>query len=236
MLMGSLLRPRGLPKLHFPTQARTIFGLSNLLNRKKKDEPHPKAPAKLLLDPDDLFHPLSSSPIPAMRSKSERIKASAWCPVRPNQHVAYDCPESGYPTHSSQEAWEVDPEKAKYWPRLRESNEDEHDLRSGRPMNEFDLPGCQPYEEAITLANWDLFLYTRGFRSVDEDRSRRHVSKLLTYPISIGGILHEFSPYSTRNQRLTLEGYRSLTGTRHPSTSRTISVHPSLIHPWRCHI
>lgn len=226
MLSHSILPSRLLASVHpFSTSSRhrTIFGLSNIFKQTSKNQgrsTNSSQPAPLLA-PDDLFHPLSSSPIPAMRQKAERIKASAWCPVRPDLHVAYDCPESGYPTHSSREAWESDREKAKYWPRLRESNEDEHDLRSGRPMNEFDLPGCQPYEEAITLSNWDLFLYTRGFRSIDEDRSRRHISKLLTYPISIGAVLHEFSPYSTRNMRLTTEGYRSLTALRQ-------SLHPPL--------
>ncbi|KAG0140747.1 hypothetical protein CROQUDRAFT_99684 [Cronartium quercuum f. sp. fusiforme G11] len=224
-LICSLLRTRSQVPVQviIPSNRRSIFELSNLLKRKNKADHSSPASAQLapLLQPDDLFHPLSSSPIPAMRQKAERIRAAAWCPVRPELHVSYDCPECGYPTHSSQEAWESDTEKAKYWPRLRESNEDEHDLRSRRPMNEFDFPGCQPYEEAITLANWDLFLYTRGFRSIDDDRSRRHVSKLLTYPISIGAVLHEFSPYSTRNQRLTTEGYRSLTALRQ-------SLHPPM--------
>lgn len=156
-----------------------------------------------------------------MREKAKRIKSIARCPIEPDRLVDYDCPRSGYPTHSSSQAWLIDPEKANYWPRLREANEDEHDLRSGRPMLEFDLPDCQPYEESITLANWDLLLYTRGFRSIDHDRSRRHVSKLLTYPITIGAILHEFSPYTTRNHRLTTQGHRSLTALRQ-------SLHPPL--------
>ncbi|KAA1110409.1 translational activator for mitochondrial COX1 [Puccinia graminis f. sp. tritici] len=210
---------------HPPSSSRSIFGLSWPLKKKNNkptgDGTRTSKPARRLLDSDDLFHPLTSSPIAAMREKAGRIKSIARCPVYPSKLVAYDCPECGYPTHSSREAWEMDGEKAKYWPRLREANEDEHDLRSQRPMLEFDLPDCQPYEETITLANWDLLLYTRGFRSIDEDRSRRHVSKLLTYPMTIGAILHEFSPYSTRNQRLTLEGYRSLTALRQ-------SLHPPL--------
>jgi splicing suppressor protein 51 len=62
------------------------------------------------------------------------------------------------------------------------------------------------------MGNWDVFLYTRGFASIDTERSRRHVSKLLTYPLSIGSILHESSPYNLRNQRLLPEGLRSLVG------------------------
>ena len=64
------------------------------------------------------------------------------------------------------------------------------------------------------MANWDVFLYTRGFPSIDTDRSRRHISKLLTYPISIASVLHENSPYTLRNQRLLPEGLRSLVGKR----------------------
>lgn len=190
------------------------------MKKKKAAEQAAGQPVRLL-ESDNLFHPLSNSPIGSMREKAARIKSMARCPVYPEKLVSYDCPECGYPTHSSREAWEKDTEKAKYWPRLREANEDEHDLRSLRPMLEFDLPDCQPYEETITLANWDLLLYTRGFRSIDDDRSRRHVSKLLTYPMTIGAILHEFSPYSIRNQRLTVEGYRSLTALRQ-------SLHPPL--------
>lgn len=63
------------------------------------------------------------------------------------------------------------------------------------------------------MGNWDVFLYTRGFPSIDTERSRRHVSKLLTFPLSIGSILHENSPYNLRNQRLLPEGLRSLFGT-----------------------
>lgn len=62
------------------------------------------------------------------------------------------------------------------------------------------------------MGNWDVFLYTRGFPSIDTARSSRHISKLLTYPLSIGSILHESSPYTLRNQRLLPEGLRSLVG------------------------
>ena len=94
----------------------------------------------------------------------------------------------------------------------REANEDDHDLRSGRRMREFELPGPQGYEEAVSFANWDVFWYTRGFPSMDTDRSRRHASKLLTYPISIGGAIHQHSNLTLSNQRLTPEGSRSLAG------------------------
>ncbi len=97
-------------------------------------------------------------------------------------------------------------------------------------MREFELPGNgsfqshldiwiadstlgpQGYEEAISFANWDVFWYTRGFPSIDTERSRRHASKLLTYPITIGGTVHQHSGLTLSNQRVTPEGSRSLAG------------------------
>ena len=72
--------------------------------------------------------------------------------------------------------------------------------------------GPQAYEEAISFANWDVFWYTRGFASMDTERSRRHASKLLTYPITVGGALHQYSGLTLSNQRVTPEGSRSLSG------------------------
>jgi splicing suppressor protein 51 len=72
--------------------------------------------------------------------------------------------------------------------------------------------GPQGYEEAISFANWDVFWYTRGFPSMDSERSRRHASKLLTYPITIAGAVHQHSGLTLSNQRVTPEGSRSLAG------------------------
>ena len=47
---------------------------------------------------------------------------------------------------------------------------------------------------------------------MDTERSRRHASKLLTYPITIGGTVHQHSGLTLSNQRLTPEGSRSLAG------------------------
>jgi mitochondrial splicing suppressor protein 51 len=47
---------------------------------------------------------------------------------------------------------------------------------------------------------------------MDTERARRHASKLLTYPITIGSVLHQFSSLMVSNQRLTIEGSRSLAG------------------------
>lgn len=155
-----------------------------------------------------------------MRAKGERMRQLALCPVSMDKYgarepVSFECPNCGFPTHASEEHWAEDQEQhARFCQsRLREANEDEHDLRSGREFPEFaHLPDVQPYEEAISMANWDVFLYTRGFPSVETERSRRHISKLLTYPLSIGAVLHDNSPYTLRNQRLLPEGLRSLLG------------------------
>jgi len=74
------------------------------------------------------------------------------------------------------------------------------------------MTGPIGYDETVSFSNWDIFWYTRGFPSVDDDRAGRHLSKLLTYPLSIAGVIHEHSSLTTRNQRLTSEGLRSLVG------------------------
>ena len=61
------------------------------------------------------------------------------------------------------------------------------------------------------MANWDVFFYTRSFPSMDSDRSIRHVSKLLTYPITIASVLHQATPYKYGEQ-ITAEGMRSIAG------------------------
>nr|VWO98815.1 Neutral alpha-glucosidase AB [Ganoderma boninense] len=81
-------------------------------------------------------------------------------------------------------------------------------------MREFELPGPQDSEAAISFSNWDVFWYTREFPSMDSERSRRHASKILTYPITIGSVLHQFSNLTLSNQRLTPEGSRSLAALR----------------------
>ena len=74
------------------------------------------------------------------------------------------------------------------------------------------LEGPQDSEAAISFSNWDVFWYTREFPSMDTERARRHASKILTYPITIGSVLHQFSNLTLSNQRLTPEGSRSLAG------------------------
>ncbi|KAF9501243.1 hypothetical protein BDN71DRAFT_1501525 [Pleurotus eryngii] len=208
--------------------ARPIF---SFFRRSKKNDGatgKPSEPVPVLTE-DNLFHPFSKSPFPAVRARGEAIQSLAPCPVcsshdRAHTHAhieaqpkttSFECPDCGWPTHCSEEHWAEDHEHHdKYCARLREANEDEHDLRSGRKFREFELPGSQGFEEAMSFANWDLFWYTRNFPSMDTERSRRHASKLLTYPITIGGALHQFSGLTLSNQRLTPEGSRSLAALR----------------------
>ena len=210
------------------------------LNAAKRPEP--------ILTEDNLFHAFSKSPFPAIRARGEAIQKLAPCPVCAAEHrdhahahaqpkaVRFECPNCGWPTHCSEEHWKADEEHQKYCGRLKEVNEDEHDLRSGRRLREFELPGTpvdfknlltptnyvcagpQDTEAAISFSNWDMFWYTRGYPSMDTERSRRHASKLLTYPITIGSVLHQYSYLMMSNQRLTPEGARSLAGEQTPKT------------------
>jgi splicing suppressor protein 51 len=107
-----------------------------------------KAPVEPQLLPNDLFHPLSHSPFPALVEKADRIKAASLCPVsyeRYGERVrpGFDCPDCGFPTHRDQQRWtEGRAEHAEFCGRLREVNEDEHDIRSGRKLGEFEnMPG-----------------------------------------------------------------------------------------------
>ncbi|KAI0050895.1 hypothetical protein FA95DRAFT_1555157 [Auriscalpium vulgare] len=215
-------RPRAHPE-YLARAARSHRTLFNLFKKAKPANAEPQP----VLSQDDLFHPFSKSPFPAVRARGEAIRALAPCPVCASAHehvhahvkaqpraVAFECPDCGFPTHCTEEHWAADAEHEKYCSRLREVNEDEHDLRSGRRMREFELPGEQDTEAAISFSNWDVFWYTRNFPSMDTERSRRHASKLLTYPITIGSVLHQYSYLTLNNQRLTPEGSRSLAALR----------------------
>lgn len=97
---------------------------------------------------------------------------------------------------------------------LKTINEDEHDLRSGRFFSEFEYPGPQYMDDfLINMENWDTFLWTREFRAINADMHQRQATRLLTYPTTIGSILHELSPYNVKSGgRLTPEGLRSFSG------------------------
>ncbi|KAG1319429.1 hypothetical protein G6F62_011844 [Rhizopus arrhizus] len=142
------------------------------------------------------------------------IKKYGTCPVCESEghknKPTYDCPDCGYPTHCCEEHHHQGREAHKeVCSVLRQVNEDDHDLRSGRSMKEFEFPSAQGFDEAVNMANWDVFFYTRSFPSMDSDRSIRHVSKLLTYPITIASVLHQATPYKYGEQ-ITAEGMRSI--------------------------
>jgi splicing suppressor protein 51 len=139
------IRPRNFQ--HSITGTRQLF---NLL-RKPKQQPAPKQSDPILAQ-DNLFHPFSKSPFPAVRVRGEAVQLLAPCPVCASSHnnphhqaqpraVKFECPQCGWPTHCSEEHYLEDKEHTKYCSRLREANEDEHDLRSGRRLREFELPG-----------------------------------------------------------------------------------------------
>ena len=82
-------------------------------------------------------------------------------------------------------------------------------------------------EMLVNMTNWDTYLYSREFEAIDDDRRLRQVTRLLTYPLTIGSILSELSPYTISHRkggRFTAEGLRSLAGASSPLMStRTLS-------------
>ena len=204
--------------------------------------------SRLLLRPGNLFHPFSKSPSPDIRSRAAFIKQHAYCPHPshrqtrvalapddlesrkpaigglPPAHVKFECPDCGIPVSCSEEHWADDYEAhLEICDILREINTDDHDLRSGRFFTEFEYPGMQMDEQLVNMTNWDTFLYTREFRAINDKRSLRQATKLLTYPVTIGSVLNELSPYNIRKGgRLTTEGLKSFSALRytlHPPRS-----------------
>jgi len=126
--------------------ARTLYRRSFFGFATKKEQPVTIGRARKPDDDDPtLFHLHSQSPSPGIRLRGERIKKLAACPVCSidgiRQNVKHECPDCGWPTHCTEEHWEQDTDHAKYCTRLREVNEDDHDLQSGRRVEEFSMPG-----------------------------------------------------------------------------------------------
>jgi splicing suppressor protein 51 len=200
--------------------------------------PTPETEGRPLLMPNNLFHKFSSSPSPEIRRRAAFIRQNAYCthpehhqtrmPTNPDdpearksvkgtmppKHVSFECPDCGIPVSCSEEHWADDYEShLEICDTLREINEDDHDLRSGRFFPEFEYPGDQIEEAMVNMTNWDTFLFSREFRAINDERSLRQATRLLTYPATIGSILHELSPYSIKKDgRLTVEGLKSLSG------------------------
>jgi len=199
-------------------------------DKQREDEMSP------LLQSNNLFHSFSESPAPAIRQRAAVMKQNAYCPHPEHQatrapssphdlesrktgslppaHVRYECPDCGIPVSCSEEHFADDYEAhLEICDQLREINEDDHDLVSGRYFPEFQYPGATMDEAQVNLTNWDTMLYSREFNAVDDERAMRQVTRLLTYPITVGSILHELSPYNiSKSGRLTSEGLRSLSG------------------------
>lgn len=201
--------------------------------------PIPQTRGRAILRPDNLFHSFTNSPIPSMRQRAAAIRKEAYCPHPDHQrtrvpqspsdpenrkdasnaklppaHVDFECPDCGIPVYCSEEHWADDYEShTEIVDTLRQINEDDHDLRSGRFFPEFEYPGPQIEELLVNMTNWDTYLYTREFRALNEDRAMRHATRMLTYPVTIASVLHELSPYDIRSGgRLTVEGLKSLSG------------------------
>lgn len=195
-----------------------------------------------ILRPDNLFHSFSNSPISDIRRRAEFIKRNAYCPhpshqltrssptaqtadtvqltssspgTLPPAHVKHECPHCGIPVACSEGHLIDDYEShLELCDLLRQINEDDHDLRSGRLFPEFEYPGSMIDEAQVNMMNWDTLLYSREFNAINQERSLRHATRLLTYPMSIGSVLHELSPYSiSSGGRLTVEGLKSFSGT-----------------------
>ena len=201
-------------------------------------KPLQNASSGLRLSQEDLFHPFSTSPIPEFRRRAAFMKQHAYCPhpdhkptkmptVAPKKddasqtaggmapaHVDFECPDCGFPVYCSKEHWmDHYQEHLEVCDTLRQINEDDHDLRSGRVFQEGNLPDLQLDEAAVNMTNWDTFMYTREFEAVNSDRAMRQITRLLTYPITIGSVLHELSPYGiNKGERLTVEGLKSFSG------------------------
>jgi splicing suppressor protein 51 len=151
--------------------------------------------------------------------------------------VNFECPDCGTPVYCCEEHWADDYEAhLEICDTLRQINEDDHDLRSGRVFEEFRMAEEQMEEILVNLTNWDTMLFTREYEAINDERQMRQATRLLTYPITIGSILHELSPYHIRQGgRLTPEGLRSLAALRynlHPprtgegSTMKNIRLKP----------
>ncbi|KAL2038553.1 hypothetical protein N7G274_008600 [Stereocaulon virgatum] len=197
-----------------------------------------------LLQPNNLFHPFSDSPRKEIRQRAAFTKTHAYCP-HPSHHrtrmplspqdpesrkipgksdqppalVRFECPDCGIPVYCSEDHWADDSEShMEICDTLREINEDDHDLRSGRFFPEFEYPVQQIEEIVVNMTNWDTYLYSREYNAINEERPLRQVTRLLTYPLTIGSILSELSPYeisSRKGGRLTSEGLRSLAALRY---------------------
>lgn len=219
----------------------------DFLPERPRPPPPEPPPAVPVLKQDNLFHPYTKSPIPRIRRRAAFIKTNAYCP-HPDHHmirlpayrnaeqrlprpgnptlppalVDFECPYCGIPVYCSDSHWaDHYEEHLELCDILRQINQDDHDLHSGRDFPEFMLAGPRVVEEAlINFTNWDTFNYTRDFDAINEMRPMRQATRILTYPATIASIVSELSPYNLRKGgRLTPDGSRSFNALRY-------SLHP----------
>lgn len=202
----------------------------------------------MVLTEDNLFNSFTDSPIPQIRKRAAFMRQNAYCPHpshKPTRaphnpmdlearkssetgtapaRVDFECPDCGIPVYCCEEHWADDYEAhLEVCDVLRQSNEDDHDLRSGRFFKEFQFAEPQMEEILVNMTSWDTYLYTRDFDALNKDREMRQATKLLTYPITIASVINELSPYNLRkNGRMTPEGLKSFSG-RKPLSSRCIN-------------
>lgn len=209
MLRNLGISTRG-SKCSFASSALRRGFFRDLLGLDTRDDP--SAPSE-----ENRFFPMDQSPIEAIRKRAAFIKARARCPVT-GGNINFVCPKSGVPTHQDEDAWKSDTEywNAERWKLLKKANMYEHDLRSGREFPELEFPGSQESDQVVNFFNWDTFFYTRDFYSMDNDFNLAIVTKVLSYPLTIGSILTELSPYHLKPKGpLTLEGLKSAAALRY---------------------
>lgn len=230
-------RSKAASTVAFQSQTKDNDALSSV-PRGGRSAQQPPPPERLLLQPNNLFHSFSNSPSPEIRKRAAFMKHNAYCPhpnhqatrtpvspedpearklsgsqSLPPANVKFECPDCGIPISCCEEHWADDYEShVEICDTLREINEDDHDLRSGRFFTEFEYPGVQLEEAMVNMTNWDTLLYTREFNAINDERHMRQATRLLTYPMTIASVLSELSPYNMRNKRITPEGIKSLTG------------------------
>jgi len=110
--------------------------------------------------------------------------------------LRFSCLESGFPSHCSADCYAEDRIHTQYVDDLRTIHLDLMDLHSGRKFPEFDMPQAKSLGDELQSAisgGWDTYLKSREF-NLKFHTSGRHVSHLLTYPLSVAYGLLKVQP------------------------------------------
>jgi mitochondrial splicing suppressor protein 51 len=130
----------------------------------------------------------------------------------------YECENCGWPSHSDRNNWEMDKERhAQVCQLLRQWTEDEHDLRSGRPLWELNFPGRQPSSSVLNFTDWNYLFVTRKFSNavLKSPIVQRNLSRLLTYPYTIASLLCKPWVYYQDKHTVTEAGWHLLSSLSH---------------------